>query len=40
VIKGGIIMCEEIDIVNNEEGFIDEPDQIGKLTEEDKEEKE
>lgn len=31
-------MCEEIDIVNNEEDFIDEPDQMGELTEEDKEE--
>lgn len=31
-------MCEEIDIVNSKEGFIDEPDQIGELTKEDKEE--
>lgn len=31
-------MCEEIDIINNEDGFINEPDQMGELTEEDKEE--
>jgi hypothetical protein len=38
VIKGGNIMCEEIDIINSEDGFIDEPDQMGELSEEDKEE--
>jgi len=31
-------MCEEIDIINSEDGFINEPDQMGELTEEDKEE--
>lgn len=32
--KGGIIMADEI----LEEGFIDEPDQMGELSEDDKEE--